>query len=407
MSKLNVTQQEEDRPPGETRKKRKVSCLSCRQRKVKCDGNQPCGRCMDKGIGCNYVKPGQVGRPAKNAVINKLVRAQQSNHLLIGNNFIFEHISSITTASTSHRNAVFMFDDKTITLPDFMSDVFSAFFGPKNTAAAIILRPPPSVNPRKVANSVRVYDMLPYFAWTTSDIVKTVVHRISRLPLPRFSRSYGMLCGMVLDTSSEFFEPIKKDNMLPRKNPLKSLTHAQALELLECFFCLHPFSHFFNKTTLLQAYWTDTLDPFLLSVIYGSTTYFCRLFQGVPLVFYETTLSGRRNVFLDYAYYMLTKTSAEATLSRYQGLVVLGLFEGAFGYARRSIAIFATAHLMAVRLGVFSKDIPQNMTDVDRECLLTTFWTAYTATVTGCISRELPINGNFLISFNSNHIFVQ
>lgn len=44
------------RPQEPPRKRRRpaLSCVACRIRKVKCDRQQPCGRCIDQHVGCPY-----------------------------------------------------------------------------------------------------------------------------------------------------------------------------------------------------------------------------------------------------------------------------------------------------------------------------------------------------------------
>ncbi|KAG0171692.1 hypothetical protein DFQ30_000526 [Apophysomyces sp. BC1015] len=136
-------------------------------------------------------------------------------------------------------------------------------------------------------------------------------------------------------------------------NPLNSLPSCTAVRLIECFFRVHPYSVLFNKTLLLQSYWTDTVDPLLLSVVFGTTTYKSQILEGKPVMFWHAGVRGNRNSFLDYAYYLLSKVSSEATLSRYQAVVLLALFELAFGYPKRGVALFSLSYMIGTKLGVY------------------------------------------------------
>lgn len=323
-----------------------------------------------------YSKPNRTGRPPKNAVVNRLVlAAQQRNMRCLGHAFIFEHLSNNNTKG----GRVFIFQDKTLTVRSFVAELYRMHFGSKNADAAL-LQPPASMQPQKVADSVKMFDLRPYFSWTASDIVRIALHRFSRVCVRNDAETGMVFCGIALDTSAEFFD-VEKTR---QSNPLKQVSHDEAMEHIECFFALHPFSILFNKTMLLQSYWTDRIEPLLLCVIYGTAMYFRQMVVGRPLMLWETTMRGRRNVFLDHAYVILSKLSAEATVSRYQSLILLGLLEGVFGYVRRSMALFVLAHIMAIKLGVFSGET-QDLSPVERECLRMTFWAAYITNVRGCM----------------------
>ncbi|KAJ5532155.1 C6 transcription factor [Penicillium frequentans] len=61
MSQTSPSPQAVSSPHGRSSNKR--SCIRCNQRKVGCDRNHPCGRCLDSGVECKY--PGNKRAPRK------------------------------------------------------------------------------------------------------------------------------------------------------------------------------------------------------------------------------------------------------------------------------------------------------------------------------------------------------
>lgn len=378
-------------PKSEEKSARKVSCQPCRSKKVKCDGNKPCARCSAKGVECTFAKPGSVGRPPKNAVVNKLVLTRGNENpkkWTMCKEFIFEHISCPNLPS----DADFLYCGRGIGLKFYLDDIFTTYFGAHNAAAQkLALVTSRNKVLQTIAGTFKLYDLKQSFTWDTADIVNVMIRRFSNIKLESYNESEFLQWALVIDHSEDFFTSTPDNHAMI--NPLNSLPPQQALRLIESFFLIHPYSHLINKTLLLQSYWTDTADPLLLSVIYGTTIYMSRLLEGNPLSLWETLIcKSLRNPFLEYAHYLLSKSSAEISVIRYQALIILALFEVTFGYAKRGVSLFALAHIMATKLGVFQTDnIMRSMTAVERETLLWTFWGGFNCTVRGCIERKSEI----------------
>ncbi|KAI9498049.1 hypothetical protein BDB00DRAFT_800847 [Zychaea mexicana] len=391
MGKPNAQQDHsasKTRTTTKTTTKRKISCLPCRLKKVKCDGNRPCQRCQAKDTNCLYAKPAPVGRPPKNAVVNKLVLARNEEPIpslssSLCKEFIFEHVSYTKTPNDTS----YLFSGKEIGLQYYIKDIFSAFFGPDNSACNEIVEGQKMTKAgelAKLVSNVKMYDMLQYFTWMTSDLINIMIRRFSRLSLDNYIEPDFTLYSLQIDHSKDFFGDAA-DNAV---NPLNSLPPQQAMRFIECFFCIHPYSLMFNKTMIMQSYWTDSADPLLMTVIYGTTAYISQLLEGKPVALWETvTTETHRNAFLNYAYVLINKSSAEASLSRYQALILLALFEVTFGYAKRGMSLFALGHMIATRVGLFLKT-RQRMSDVEEESCLMTFWSAYNCTMRGCIEMD-------------------
>lgn len=376
--------------------KKKVSCLPCRLKKVKCNGEYPCGRCQTKDQNCVYQKPKTVGRPPKNAVINKLVlsrssQQQQTTAKTFCREFIFENVSN-TPELTPVR---YLEDSRKQGLQFYANQLFTTIFSillPTTSLPLVINNNKDSqsnsVGFFALAPKIKVFGMNQFFTMLSSDIANILARRISKLRLVYYDELAFSKYGLRYDHTESFFET-PSDNSLV-SNPLNSLPPQQAVRLLDCFFNIHPYSVLFSKTMLLQSYWTDTADPLLLTVIYGTTVYMSQLLDGKPLVLWEAIEKKARNPFLDYAYILLSKVSAEATPSRYQALVVLALFEVLFGYPKRGMALFALSHMLAAKLGLYDNTLPSGLNPVEKELLSATFWASFNCCIRGCIECKMP-----------------
>ncbi|CAO3696301.1 unnamed protein product [Rhizopus stolonifer] len=353
-----------------TMSKRKISCLNCRSKKIKCDGNKPCHRCELKEIECIYKKPGQAGRPPKNAVVNKFVLARPSSQFC--REFIFENV----TMATRYLN-----DSKTIGLAYHLSHLFTTFVYQVTSNQLTKKRV------RRSANG-KVNDLTHYFTWMSSDLSEIMVQRLSKLRLSQYDCTEFLSQIVQADPSSAFFD---HSQALVLKNPLNSIPTDQALRLIDCFFIIHPYSMLINKTMLLQAYWTDTADPLLLSVIYGTTLFLSRVLDGNPLDIWDNINLDKRNPFIEYTHVLLSRASSEVTSSRFQAVVLLAVFEITFGFAKKALSLFALAYMFARKLGLEDNALPEETTPIEKELILITFWSIVQCTARGCIElSKLP-----------------
>ncbi|KAI9316601.1 hypothetical protein BX666DRAFT_1945001 [Dichotomocladium elegans] len=190
----------------------------------------------------------------------------------------------------------------------------------------------------------------------------------------------------MVDDSSSFFgsAPLNSNCKYEEKvNPLNALPPQQAMRMIDCFFCIHPFCYLLNKTLLLQSYWNDNADPLLMSVIYGTTAYYFNLFEGRSLILGETATSkDQRNSFLHYAYHLLEHADPNTTLSQYQAVVILGLFEVQYGFSKKGASLFALTRVLNCQLGVSDPEARAKMSEVEREMLIMAFWAS-----NNCITR--------------------
>ncbi|ORZ22104.1 hypothetical protein BCR42DRAFT_344709 [Absidia repens] len=376
--------------------KKKVSCIVCRAAKVKCCGGQPCQRCASRRIQsqCTYLKPGQVGRPPSNAVQNRLVLKNIKQ--LQGNNsyteFIFENIGY-----TIPSDSKFINDDSTKNLYYFMD----SFFNHDNDNAIMQLAVIRLANAIPHLPEIKIYDLLGMYTWSFQDILNIVVNRLGTIPLATYGYLYSISSALFQDLALKFFsEPFAE---IPIGNPLSLLSSYQSIRLIEAFFRINPHCILLNKTIILQGYWIENIDPLLLCVIYGTTTYLSKLLDGQPVGLWDAVTRDIRNPFLEYAYCLVQKSSSKVSLAKFQAMVILGLFESLFGFPRRSMANIGLAFLICKDLGVADGSFQAKSNSIQTELANTAFWTLYNTSIHGaadmghvphfgkhCASIDLP-----------------
>ncbi|KAI7900419.1 uncharacterized protein BX663DRAFT_517497 [Cokeromyces recurvatus] len=392
--------------------KRKVSCLQCRTKKVKCDGGKPCSRCEKRQINCVYQEHRAVGRPPKNAVVNKLALSQVATGV---DNKLTAITTNLNTRSTTTFCREFIFENASVTslipplkhsnsatqfnLTQYINNIFSTYFinstlkksllGENDDYQLITCNESSS----KFSMRIKIFDLTQSFIWFSADIAAILLKRISKLHFPFCSNLKFTTILYKYDPTTSFFEPSLYNCYLHSiNNPLNSLPPQQAINLIECFFSIDPYSIIVNKTILLQSYWTDTADPLLLSVIYGTSLYKSQILDGKPLEFWNGLYKKDRNPFLEYAYYLLSKNSAEAALSSYQAIVLLALFEVNFGFPKRGTTLIAISYSIASKLGLSfdsnTTTLSTNLNPVEKELLLVTFWSAFEHTIRGSVEFD-------------------
>jgi hypothetical protein len=210
------------------------------------------------------------------------------------------------------------------------------------------------------------------------------------------------------EESSAFFFNTNHNEQYQPSSPLDSIPPEQAIQLIDYFFKLQPNHILLNKTRLLHNYWNDSVEPLLLSVIYGIAVYTCQeTAKGSGFKLW----SMNRNPFLNYAYVLMEKFFIErdtskgtlSSLGNYQAAVILGIFETMFGLPKHGMTIISLSYMMASDLGIFEYVQESNPNDpgpeirsrimppmdpIDKEQLINTYWAALRCTAYGCIERK-------------------
>ncbi|KAL9552802.1 hypothetical protein MBANPS3_003596 [Mucor bainieri] len=446
--------------PDVKKKPRKISCLPCRTKKARCDGQTPhCSRCIRNSREhlCIYPKPRTYGRPPKNAVFLK-------NQDLV--------VSSTTTQATPKQ----MKEKDTIQCREFIFENQSGFYPPKtpsppeqhqeqqqsassassspSSPTEVLVRERFEVPQRFIKffnqimdieriyslyltrgyhlrESLKGYQLSPHFklrslhqhfTWLSTSLVNLTIKRTCQLFNidSFFDPELTITAFMREERVNVFF--FNTNNQYNLSSPLKSIPPEQAIQLINYFFQLHPYHILLNKTKLLQDYWNDSVEPLLLCAIYGISIYTCQ--QTVKGGAYRLW-DMQRNPFLNYAYVLMERffkqrnlkgTKSPSSLGNYQAAVILGIFETLFGLPKHGMTIISLSYMMAADLGIFSSNIKvtdgvidrdhvmhesghRNIEDydpIDKEQLITTYWAALRSTAYGCIELGLYLRDSLL-----------
>lgn len=409
---------------GAKKGSRKISCLPCRIKKAKCDAGTPhCARCVrnSRENQCIYPKPRTFGRPPKRAVflknqdlmissaptalstsnLNVATMSPQATDTIQCREFIFENNLNnhennqlIKTSQSQHR----------IKYHDQISDIeriFSLY-----VARGYHLRQ--KLSDFELNSRTKAKSLLQHFTWHTSDMIGLTIRRACQLmELDSFFDPEIAITAFLENEECPifFFNSNHNSNQQhQRSSPLESIPPEQAIQLIDYFFELQPNSILLNKTRLLHSYWNDSVEPLLLSVIYGIAIYTCQqTAKGSGFKLWDTN----RNPFLNYAYTLMedffsqrdTSSSSDtlSSLENYQAAVILGIFETMFGLPKHGMTILSLSYMMASDLGIFQYvDESSNIDDqnpkirppmdtIDKEQLVNTYWAALRSTAYGCI----------------------
>lgn len=373
---------------------RKISCLPCRSKKAKCDGQAPCCRCVrnSRENQCIYPKMRTFGRPPKNAVFHTSVTmgtSSRANENLVCREFIFEY-----DQNTSSNNDKELIQQPNLKIHKDIEEIFSLHLQRGSALREKMLRTNQFISkPRHI----KMTGLAQQFSWLGSSMANIAIKRIGQIQLESFhDPEIALSCFIRPEAITRFFYFSQKP--MPASDPLNSLPTDNALKLIDYFFQYQPYCILVNKTRLLQEYWDDTADPFLLSVIYGTTLYSSQILEGKPLILYEASEDSKRNPFLNYAYILLEKklNAGEAgitstKLSSYQAAVILGVFEVLFGLPKHGMTILSLSYKMATDLGIFDGSL-EDMDVISKEQLIMTYWAAFRATSYGCIECKLVLS---------------
>ncbi|KAI9474214.1 MAG: hypothetical protein EXX96DRAFT_529388 [Benjaminiella poitrasii] len=385
------------------KKPRKISCLPCRSKKARCDSELPfCSRCIrnNRQHLCIYPKPKTYGRPPKKASLHK----QQETSL---------------TTSKQHEYKEFIFENTqlqqqqeskvTVQILSEIEQIFSHY-----RLRSFILRQ--SLGERLVFNSqfITLASLHPHFTWLTTNFINLTIKRSCRLlNIDTFLDPELALTAFMKhddddrDATRPFFSNSSHNTKQSSSSPLDLIPTDQAIQLIHYFFQLFPYHIVLNKTKLLEDYSNHSAEPLLLSVVYGIALhcYYCQNqhTNTGQYRFHSSSNDGNSsNPFLAHAYRLMehffdtlhrskSVLSAPSLASNYQAIVILGVFESLFGMAKRGMTIISLSYIVAVELGIFQShvDLLTCLDPIDRELVITTYWTALSSTAYGCIDSKL------------------
>ncbi|SAM00479.1 hypothetical protein [Absidia glauca] len=415
------------------RQQRPPSCLPCRLKKLKCDKKIPCARCTKaNSTQCVYPRQGTLGRPPKNTAFLGKSKNNGLNKLMI-REFIFEHgrVDNNSNSNSdngaepiaAHKAAInsgflvrtewWILSKEAVKDYPFLHTYFRSIDKLYSERGLAIrkrfrfdsFRLPDK--PRLKFNNLHLN-----YTWWTSMTVNLMIKRASRILLEVSTPLFLTLYILQLDDNSynnsitvhhnddyNYFERCAEDeeHLLtdlsaspnsssnhPTADPLQSLPPDQAINLINDFFLVHPHSILINKSKLVKEYWSDTANPLLLSVIYGTTQCLSKNLQGIPVMLWESNTPANRNPFLAHAHFLLESLPTIPSASDYQATVILALFELLWGYSKLGMSLLATTYVMGTNLGLWDKSFKPD-DPLDAELVNMTFWAVFRSTTYGSI----------------------
>ncbi|KAI8640472.1 hypothetical protein BD408DRAFT_239983 [Parasitella parasitica] len=422
------------------KKPRKISCLPCRTKKARCDGEKPhCSRCIRnfREHLCIYPKPRTYGRPPKNAIFQKnndlvvsststQATPQQKNEkdTIQCREFIFENQSTVYPASTLPERQQVLIREK-LQVPQHLIKYHNQILDIERIYSLYIARGyhlRESLIGFQLSPHFKLSSLHQHFTWLTSSLVNLTIKRTCQLFNidSFFDPELTITAFMRQEQVNVFF--FNTNSQYSNSSPLNSIPTEQAVQLINYFFQLHPYHILLNKTKLLQTYWDDSIEPLLLCTIYGISIYTCQ--QTVGGGAYKLW-DMQRNPFLNYAYVLMERffkqrdvrgTKSPSSLGNYQASVILGIFETLFGLPKHGMTIISLSYMMAADLGIFSNNVKitdgvidsdhvshesghrdiEDYDPIDREQLVTTYWAALRSTAYGCIELGLYLRDSLL-----------
>jgi hypothetical protein len=391
------------------KKPRKISCLPCRTKKAKCDRQMPhCSRCIrtSRENQCIYPKPRTFGRPPKRAVFlknqdlaissspksSKISMNQQQVDIIQCREFIFENTSNQHQLIKAIRpQNIIKYHDHILDIERIFSLYVTRGYHLRQKLSDFELNP-----------QVKMKSLLQQFTWLAAGMISLTIKRACQLvELDSFFDPEITITAFLKNEESNAF--FFNTNQYQQTSPLDSIPPEQAIQLIDYFFQIQPNRILLNKTKLLHDYWNDSVEPLLLSVIYGIAIYTCQqTSKGNGFKLWDTN----RNPFLNYAYILMEKFFIQkevSSLGNYQAAVILGNFETMFGLPKHGMTILSLSYMMASDLGIFEyldesvslnepgpkiqPKIMPPMDPIDKEQLINTYWAALRSTAYGCVER--------------------
>ncbi|KAL1914650.1 uncharacterized protein VTP21DRAFT_8061 [Calcarisporiella thermophila] len=318
------------------------ACLACRQKKVKCDGNlEGCSRCKILNIQCLFVdNNARRGRPPRRLT-------NQNEHLL----FNTHHPQNSLRSGLCGQ--VWMIVQK---LDPYISSlgIKPICFNKRETG------------PWKWTKGVQ-FTHSPGNKMMTSDMLAIIIEKMNTL-----SKGTSVMKNFPYVNSFEAKNDIAPEIPPEPKNPFQSLSYDQAIMLINAWFKLHPFSPILNRTIVLQNYREQRYDSFLYSTLFASAL----SLMGLP-VFDQTKSGLPGSEFTEYALFLLERQESSVSLTKLQGVFIMGCHLIYRGQSKMGIPLLATAWKMASELRIPEQDsetFDQVLIPVERELRTNLWW---------------------------------
>ncbi|KAL1914645.1 uncharacterized protein VTP21DRAFT_8056 [Calcarisporiella thermophila] len=347
------------------------ACYYCRQKKLKCDGNiSGCFRCKLHCIQCVYPKV-QLPRGRSKA-----------RHFILSEN----GIAKMTPRELVRKKRIARMSEQVQMCAERLYPTF---------ANVNIRTAHPTANlgweidwSRRM-NSIQY----PYPKIISNEMLGILVENLSALNVGEtLEKKFPILFQYGEDANSLF-----TTMPLGHKDPLKSITYNQAVTLIDKWFQLTTFPNILSRAVMINNYQNQLVDPFLYSALFSSAL----MISGIPL--FNQTRSGRPgSVFTEYALSLLNHITQSPSLTKLQGLFILGCDLARVGRSKSGIPLLATAWKMAVVMRIPEQDMEgfnEKLDPVERELRNNIWWAMRIAFTWSYFHIRSPVDKALVFSY--------
>lgn len=338
-----------------------------------------CSRCIknSRQDQCVYPKPRTFGRPPKKAILHKNIVSTSCRE------FIFEG------EAQQKRRELTRKDPKVVDI----ERIFKLYMERGKSLSSKLYRKGGDGEDSRKAK--KILQNMEVFSAMTSNVVHLTLKRSCQLLDLKsyFDPELTILAFVKTEQIDKFFF-----NRCTA-TPLNSVPTEEATRLFHCFFQFNPHCILLNKTRLLESYWNDSIEPLLLSVVYGIAVSLDQQDVADEKLYAFSLRKNKRNPFLDYAYTLLEYICSNqvVSLGNYQAIVLLSIYEIKFGLAKHGMTMLSLSYMMAAELGIFdNNDRFCSMDLIDSEQLVSCYWAAFRFTSHGCLELGIPVRESLL-----------
>ncbi|KAL1914644.1 uncharacterized protein VTP21DRAFT_8055 [Calcarisporiella thermophila] len=320
------------------------ACQNCREKKLRCDGNsQGCFRCKHLGIQCTFIE-------------SKLRRGRPRGRLLGNDKQSLLEIRDSRALKMQQQENMYKRFQMYVEKIDQVINGLNIF----QVSSPVLDR---RWRWRWARGIQFAYSPAPKVM--TNEMLGLILERISSLSIDEsVEKKLRLIKG------NEGYQPTP----LPFKHrdPLKSISYDQGIMLINAWFQLNTFPTILSRTIMFNNYRDQRYDPFLYSVVFSSALNLSR----TPL--FNQTKSGRPgSVFIEYALSLLEHEKTEPSLTKLQGLFILGAELIYNGQPRKAIPLMAMTWKLAHELRIHEQDSDHfdlKLDPVERELRNNLWW---------------------------------
>lgn len=377
------------------------SCHFCRSRKIRCSGQSICDACQERNIDCVYDLEAAKGRPKRKHPDAKDSKLNPSADRCFGQGGQPGDPSNGQQGEAGNKSDPRRWGSgiQGPLMGDDLNAMFHEFFVSKVGMRASIFQGAIAAGHERLQQTSNGYtnEELPQrisyeglMSFMTREIMEMISLRFGDLGCETQDNIPRRFCivSLARDMTQDMF-----DNIVPRKNPLKSYSMHRILQLIDLWFSVHPLSSLISKTLLLSSLKNNTYDEALLATILSDA---CLVHENGQN--YDT----EGQLLFEFATYQIqNRHVSNRDIASSQALILMAWREICMGHARRGSCLTAYACRIVSELhkglnqGVSANGTKLNGIDVryvDGELIRNIYWVCWSTTVWSLMQIDQPYN---------------